>query len=704
MRKFLFTRVPAFAIGAIAAVTVMVLAVDAGWLPGRAVPTVIADVPAMSEAQAEVHRDNHYASIASIEDLLALPGHFARMGGLYALAGRADSAATQDLIFQANGIADPSDRKEVLLVLFNRLTELDPASAVALSRTPGFRPDRDFEREVWQRWGVLDLDQAVSAALQLDPGPRRNVAAQALFAAYDYGGNATTRRIAEMLGTTPDSQTRAMYLDRLADRDPLAAIEYANGLESMQERLEAVAFLGRRFGRYDLQQAEDYAVHFDDRMQSVYMQSLVQSAAQAEPQVVLEELLEGGIDGTDEFSRSMSAFQVLARQDIEQALAYLEQIENRQQRLAFTGIVAKTFAEEDPDRALAWARENDDGLHRQVYMQVLMTIARTQPERAFSEANSLSNSQERRQAFGMVAMTLAREDPEQALSLLDRIERKSERDLAAMSIVSSWVQSAPDAAMSWVLRQDGPLRENMLSRAARWLPDHDLEAAIRLLPRMDDETAALLRRQIAGSLAAQRSLEDARRFISQFEGSKEYPQLLHAAISGLSQRDVRGAVQLAGTLPAGDERDALYSRLMGPYADEDPRQAALLLDSIANAGHRMAATSQLVAGWARADPEAAARWIRKLPQGQGRDSAVATLASSWQELTPTRRRMIEDVADPEVRKQTVMNVVFRKARSNPDEAERILRSFDLPDADREQMLHQLDALRERDLSIYPGHY
>ena len=75
-------------------------------------------------------------NFASIEEVVALPTEFARSSALYAIAGRSDSADVQNLIFEANRIADDEERVRLLGILFFRLAETDPRSALALARKP----------------------------------------------------------------------------------------------------------------------------------------------------------------------------------------------------------------------------------------------------------------------------------------------------------------------------------------------------------------------------------------------------------------------------------------------------------------------------------------------------------------------------------------------------------------------------------------
>src|SRR5690606_41033801 len=70
-----------------------------------------------------------------------------------------------------------------------------------------FRGNRQIEARVWHNWGKLDLDQALAAAAALESAAQRNLAAQSLYAAYDYGGNDTIDRIEEALGIRSEEHT-----------------------------------------------------------------------------------------------------------------------------------------------------------------------------------------------------------------------------------------------------------------------------------------------------------------------------------------------------------------------------------------------------------------------------------------------------------------------------------------------------------------
>lgn len=694
MRPVLVTALVGFFAGAIATFW----AVEGGWLAVQrrsTVPGIIGDVPQISLAEAESHRNSHFIAIRSIGDVMALPGDFARTEAIYALAGRSDSASVQNLIFQANGIVDASDRKQSLLVLFARLTELDAASALALSRTVEFGADRDFESTVWRNWSRLDLAAAMRAANNLESAPRRHLAAQSMFAAHGFWGNGTTERISKSLGIRPDDRTRSRYLAQLADRDPAAAIDYINRISSAQRQREAASSLGYHLGYYDYGGATRYTAFFHDEwLRQAYTDAIARSAAQVDPNATLDALLTANAS-LQQASRYITAFQSLAERDIDAALVYLERVDNSQVRQLLGPIVSRQLALIDPARALAWAKENGRSSNQSLYIQALSAIAGIDPELAIAATKELSSPHHRQQAFNVLAMTMTRHDPQRALALLDHIDQPKQRAAVAQSIASMWMRLDFDAAISWVLQWDASVRHKMLARAARQIAQMNLASAIRWLPRLDDKSATAWRAAIASNLATQRSIEEARSFIAQYEGSDDYPRLLSSVISGLAKTDARAAIRMARRLPAGDARNGLLSKLIMQYAHEDPQHAANLVASIADDTRRAGATSWVVAQWSRLDPAAAERWTRSLPRGEQRANAIVALAGEWDGITPARQRLIDTIGNTDKRIQAMSGMILRIARSDPEKAERLLRSIDLSAATKTDLQAFIESVRDR---------
>lgn len=668
-------------------------------LPMRRMGT-IGDVPPMSAADAAAHRASRYRSLDSVEALLALPSPFARMEALYALAGRSDASAVQDLIFQARGIADACDRKDILLVLFARLAELDPASALALSRTPGFVADPAFEAEVWKSWGRLDLEAALEHASGLD-GPGRNRAAQGLFAAYGDSDGEEPSRITSRLGVQPDTHTRSARLEALARDDPAAAVAYVLAIESPLHRRQAAAQLGRLLGYRGLQHAERWSALFDPPvLERAFEDAAVRAAAEVEPERTLAHLLAS--DDAASASRLFGAFTVVAAQDLDLAMLWFERLENPRQRHRAGSAIAAELARTDPLRALSWARDSDRSVDMKLYRAVLYTLVETDPELAFDDAMSIDNRRQRMSSLLMVADALSEHDPGRAAQLVGAAGDADARNIMLQQVTMNWMQSDPEAALDWLMSSEVHRRHDLMTSAAHFVARADVDAAIRLLPRLDKRIAPAWRQQIAANLAAQRSLSAAQGFIAQFEGTSEYPQLVAGVIGGLAQSDPAAAVRMLEQLPEAPGDRMLTNIVFMQYAQRSPREAAEAAASLADENQRRSVVSQVLQNWAHSDVSAAERWADRHAAGADRDHAIAAVASSWDELTASRRRMLESIEDPQQRQSAVMNLVFRIARQDRDRAEQTLLDLSLPEDQRQQLLRMLEQMRQRTVSPFIG--
>lgn len=290
-------------------------------------------------------------------------------------------------------------------------------------------------------------------------------------------------------------------------------------------------------------------------------------------------------------------------------------------------------------------------------------------------------------------MTMSQRDPQQAMALLDRIERADDRTNVARNIASMWLHSAPDAAVSWILQREGSERDTLLLMGAQVLAQSDLDSAMRWLPRLDEKSQTVWRGQITSNLASQRSPAEALQFISRYEGSPDYPQLLASAITGIAQSDIRAALQMAERVPEGSQRDSLYTGLIGRYSHEDPEQAATILDSITDDAQRAQATSMLVMSWSHSDPDGARQWADKLPRGGRRDEIIVQLAATWDEMTPSRRLLVDSIGSLEKRRQAQVMAVQRVARTDPQRAEAMMGELDLTDDERQQLQHGIRVMR-----------
>lgn len=653
----------------------------------------IVDVPKMRAVEAEAHREDRYARIRSIEDTLALPGDFSQTEALYVLAGRADSSEVQALIHEANRIADPTDRNSALSILFLRLAELDPLSALTMARMPGFSKNRSLESTIWRTWSKLDLDAALDAVKDLATPGDRDQAAQTILAAYGYLGNATTDRIEAELGVQANSNSRARYLFNIADRSPAEAIEWIESLPPAQQ-LEAVRWLAGYLARRDSAEMLAYSDLLRNSLHRRVFEDTVNSAlAQEDPERFLANLPAGALRGP-RGGQYMAAFRALVAQDIDRALAYYGSLTSPNDRAVLGGMIAGEMAGKDPDRALRWALEQDTS-NFNLIVNVLSQIAAVDPAQALLAIEQIDNPQVRRQALGNVIMNAAQSDPLATRAYIDTIVDPRDREMATQSFYNSWIMTDPVAAVDHLLGSELKNAEPMIMQAGFNLAMNDLDAAIRTLPRLEGAAAAQWRTAIATQIVQQRGAEAAQRFVEQHRGKPGYSEMQVAVINGLADQDIHAARQMVDSMPAGSARDQSYANLVSRHAYSNPQEAAGWLAGIGDESMRGMASQQVASAWHQFDPQSATNWVLNQPGGPARDDAIVGLAANLVDQgSAAAADLVEQIDDPLKRRQAYIMQVWNLARTDQERARALLGRIDLSDEERRQIEARLSEMSQ----------
>ena len=656
--------------------------------PTPSVVRDIVEVPVITVVEAESHRADRFDRIRTIEQTLALPGDFSQTEALYVMAGRANSGEVQNLINQANRIADPTDRNAALSILFLRLAELDPQSALTMSRMREFTSSRGLELSIWRTWSKLDLDAAIAAARQLGNPAEKNLAAQTMLAAYGYMGNDVTDRIEAELGVRASAASRARYLYSIADRSASEAFAYINDLSPVQQR-EAVQWLAAYLGQRNPAQALSYANLIGiPALRQAFEASITAATAQLDPERILNSMPAGGLRG-DRTGQYMTAMRVLAASDIERAMSYYNGTTSQQAKQMFANVIAMELARQDVDRAIEWAQEQQHGGNRGLLMGVLQQVATTDPDLALSKVDLVPNTQWRQQILTSILSTVAQSDPQRAVAYLSEITDQHTRVAATQTVVSRWANSDPEAAINWILSNDIDNASQLLSQAGHTMIANDVDAAIRLLPRINDETSRMWRASITSNLTLLRGPADAQRFIDQFKGEPDYENLRAAMITGVAQQDIYLARRMAEQLPPGRARDQSLQQLISNHVHSYPQEAASWLDSIEDFNNRSQATAQVLRQWFGVDSHAASQWITSQPPGRVRDDAILGMAHSVRESSPSTERLITFIDDPDKRLQAQVTQIWRVARTDPLRARAMLAEMELSPEQRRVFEYQL---------------
>lgn len=605
----------------------------------------------MSVEQAEAVRKDRFASIHTIEQTLALPTDFDETEALYVIAGRADAEEIQNLIYQAARIRELEDRQAALGILFLRFAELDPRSAIAIARSPTFRAEKAYEQAVWTAWGRLDLDAALAAATE-GGSAQRELAGQALFASLRGLDDARVAEIVSVLGIEPGRNVRGQHLYALYMESPAAAIRYIESLPSTADQREMfgwlAGFLARSGAPFDPALPD---LITSEANRQLFRQALDVTLAVTDPETVLRNALAANDTKSRRSQHVVSALQTLANRDA--------------------------------DKALEWARTLETDGDESLLVGVIGQLGRSDPERAITEARTLTNPQSRDAVFATIAAQAS--DPAVVDRFVGMIEDSERRHMAIAQAASMLALKSPDDAIAWASTLQASDQQVALQQIGSRLVDTDVDAAITLMGQFPAETSNALSGQIAIKLANERSVESAQAFIERFKGTPDYPRLQLTVLRQLASSNPGQALQMADRIEQVSTRDSAYASIVGRIAAEDPQWAASILSSISGQHVRKHAITQIVYGIIASDPAAAANWATSLPSGRDRDVGISALISTGQALPDNVDALIDKIGDDDMRRQAAMAHIIQSSLNNPVEARRLMDQFGLTEQEREQV-------------------
>jgi hypothetical protein len=279
---------------------------------------------------------------------------FEKKRALFELAARADSATLQKHIFDASLIPAFGDRHLALLILFGRLAELDPLSAIALAQLDRISADRTLLKRVWQLWSMNDLDSALRSAAALSNARERDVAAQAIHSMHAYRDQSATQQIATITGIAPDDNNRRLILNRLADESPDAAFANVNEIKSMHEQWATISALGRHLVETRGNRSADFASLLENKdLQDRYLAVVIGRIAENDPHAAITTLSAVvGVERQYELYDKIVA--QVARQDSRRAKQLADEIGNPAIRDMAYYRVIQYHASQDPVEAAGW--------------------------------------------------------------------------------------------------------------------------------------------------------------------------------------------------------------------------------------------------------------------------------------------------------------------------------------------------------------
>lgn len=552
-------------------------------------------------------RENYYQSINTISEVLSLSSLFAQQEALYIIAGRANKIQLQLLIRDAAAVANAQQRTSLLQILVVRLTELDPQTAANIAMEAYQNKDYSLLHHVYQHWGKLDLDAAMSSANNIKDNYQQKTAAQGVIASIDVTDVQLITEVSKQLGVeTTEEQYVGNALVEKANQDPESALQEAMLMPQGYERDSALQGVIDAWAVQDPQQAFAYVERIaDNRIRLQLQETILYRWAEVDPQAaydVMQTMPKGrtsnvsytiftnianqdpreALNLIENISSSRirvdaynATMQTWAAKDAPAAANYVLQIDSKQLKQQLATTVIQYLSSQSPDDALLFAQELDPT--GQLYMQdtVIGQIASTNPERAFQLAQSAEQATVRQQLMVTVVNNLSYQDPSRAAAMIDQIPSAEVTADIINSVTYNWANSDPDAAMAWVNSKTGTMRNDGLISIGSQLASVDPELAAAYLPQLNGEVRDSWAQNITYNYSSY-DLDEAVTWIENFRGEAIYNNLFSTVVSQAVNSDVDYALQLAQSSPNVEQRNVMIRQIADQISYSDPQRAELL--------------------------------------------------------------------------------------------------------------------------------
>lgn len=420
----------------------------------------------------------------------------------------------------ASSLRFMTQRKKLINIShFNHAATLlardDPQLVLAIANETSPRRKQILTRAALSEWATQDPDAAVAYALEQPAGRGRMQLLQSAGMAFGRSDPAGALTWVQNL-QPPSPELFAGVLMGYAEREPIAALEQVLAMEPSNYRTRAIGPTAYAASQKDPEGALNTVLAADAGLVTQQATSnLLQGWARSDPSAVRRWLRSNASRVPASAFTELS--QQLAFSDPDSAAELLGVVPEVAQG-PWLSAVARGYARQDPDAALAWldSQRGRPG-YTQANRQLIQSLAESDPRRAAQMVTAIEDPRQRGRATQGIAAAWGQSDPVAALGWVAQIPEAENRAGAVNSIVSMWSQQAPAQALAWARNQpDRTMRDIGIASYLQSLP-YPTDSDARLLDEIADSGR---KNQALAGLAmnsARQNPDLARRLLSQIE-------------------------------------------------------------------------------------------------------------------------------------------------------------------------------------------
>jgi hypothetical protein len=398
---------------------------------------------------------------AAVQSLSQLQGGAMRERAITCIADDWADADPANAISWANSLSNPADRDNALLNAVRHVSGQDPvAAANDLSLIPDVNQRNQAMSEVLGHWtdsdpaaalkwvqnntsgnaqtmaltqivqGVADTDPmgAMAVVQQMPDNPSRdNLLFQTIGQWSDADPAAAMQWAKTNLSGADQTTATTIALNGLIQTDPAAGGEMVAAMSDTPDRNNLINQVANAMAGEDMDSAIAWinsVPNLSDQTKDGALQNVLSQLTQSDPAAAAQKLQSLNLDPS-----------VGANANLIQNLS---------------GRIADSWAQGDPDAALAWSENLTDPARQNALNATLNTVASADPVNAWNTvANLTADDPDRASLMNTVVADWGRSDPAAAVSVLGYLT-PAQQNNAINTISRGWVQQDPTAASTWI--------------------------------------------------------------------------------------------------------------------------------------------------------------------------------------------------------------------------------------------------------------
>lgn len=356
----------------------------------------------------------------------------------------------------ARELAVTREQRAIYNALFAQLATRDIADAVQrLATVPGGFARMNALRAVADVWAARDAEAVLAWAEKFTDSADRTIAMEAALAGLARQNPQRAIALAqEKLGGASLQQAILAFVPRLIESDPAAAAQVVAALPTGETKMLVAAEVARTVGVTAPQQALAWADALADApSQQVARRAALEAWALSDP--VSASLYVAAMPaGAAQVAAAEQVARVLGSKSPAQAVAWVQTLPSAEARQAASIYAASSWAQSDPSAAAQWASHLPaDGGRGAALRGALSHWVRADAAATQSFVAGLP-ADVQPTAAAAIAPPLAQRDPAGALAWAQSLTAPQARDEAMVAAYNRWKQNSPAAAEAWLAGAD----------------------------------------------------------------------------------------------------------------------------------------------------------------------------------------------------------------------------------------------------------